>query len=116
MLVRIPDLLSEHEIVRVRAMLAAADWIDGKITAGAQSATAKHNLQVPEASPQARESGEIVLRALGRSEIFTSAALPLRVFPPLFNRYDAGMRFDAHVDNAIRFVPGANMRVRTDLS
>jgi PKHD-type hydroxylase len=91
------------------------------VTAGAQSAGSKRNLQVPEESPVARELGEAILAALGRNERFTSAALPLRVFPPLFNRYDTGMDFGAHIDNAIRFVKpslgtGSPIRVRTDLS
>ena len=75
---------------------------------GVQSGEAKHNLQLREGSHEARQLGEVILRALGRNPLFTAAALPLRVFPPLFNRYDEGMQFDAHVDNAIRFVPGAN--------
>jgi PKHD-type hydroxylase len=97
-------------------VLEGSDWVDGKVTAGAQSARAKHNLQVPEDAPAARALGEMILSALGRSEAFVSAALPLRVFPPLFNRYDAGMDFGAHVDNAIRFAPGTNVRYRTDVS
>jgi len=97
-------------------MLEDAVWADGRATAGDQSAQAKVNLQVPEGSPAAREVGELVLQALGRNALFTSAALPLRVFPPLFNRYDAGMHFDAHVDNAIRALPGSGFRIRTDLS
>lgn len=116
MLVRIPKLLSAEEVAHCRSVLDKTEWIDGKVTAGQQSALAKFNLQVPENAPAARELGEIILRALGRSPAFTSAALPLRVFPPLFNRYDAGMKFDAHVDNAIRFVPNANVRIRTDIS
>ena len=84
-------------------------------TAGAQSALAKHNLQVPEDLPQARELGQTILTRLGQNEAFVSAALPLKVFPPLFNRYDSGMRFGPHVDNAIRFAPGM-IRVRTDLA
>lgn len=116
MLVRIPKLLSAEEVAHCRSVLDKTEWIDGKVTAGQQSALAKFNLQVPENAPAARELGEIILRALGRCPAFTSAALPLRVFPPLFNRYDAGMKFDAHVDNAIRFVPNANVRIRTDLS
>ena len=121
MLVQIPKLLSQEEVAHCRGLLAAADWVDGKVTAGAQSAEAKHNLQVPEASPAARTLGELILGKLGRNELFTSASLALRVFPPLFNRYDDGMNFDTHIDNAIRFVPaaltgGASIRVRTDLS
>lgn len=116
MLIRIPAVLTKEELVQCWTAFAMSDWTDGNITAGVQSAEAKHNLQLPEGSPQARQLGEVILRALGRSPLFNAAALPLRVFPPLFNRYDEGMRFDPHVDNAIRFVPGANVRVRTDIS
>jgi PKHD-type hydroxylase len=115
MLIRIPQLLTPEEVAHCRAVLEAAAWIDGRATAGEQASQAKRNLQVPEASPQARELGEVVLRALGRNAEFTSAALPLRVYPPMFNRYDTGMTFRAHVDNAIRHVPGGG-RLRTDVS
>jgi PKHD-type hydroxylase len=116
MLVHIPNLLSQDQVAQMRACLAGTDWVDGKVTAGAQSAGTKKNLQVPETSPEARAMGDVILTALGRNERFMSAALALRVFPPLFNRYDGGMAFGAHIDNAIRFVPGANIRVRTDMS
>lgn len=116
MLVHIPDVLTPEEVAHCRKVLESSSWIDGAVTAGAQSARAKRNLQVPEDAPEARALGEIVLRALGRNPLFTTAALPLRVFPPLFNRYDASMKFDAHVDNAIRAVPGVGMRIRTDVS
>ena len=116
MLVRVPDLLTREETAHCLSVLKSADWVDGRVTAGRQSAKAKNNLQLPETSPQARQLGEIVLIALGKNPVFNSAALPLRVFPPLFNRYDTGMKFDAHVDNAIRYVRSANMRLRTDVS
>ncbi|PHK96428.1 Fe2+-dependent dioxygenase [Pseudoroseomonas rhizosphaerae] len=116
MLVRIPQVLTPEEVAYCRHVLEQAAWVDGRITAGEQSGKAKHNLQVPEDSAQARELGDIILRALGRNPLFTTAALPLRVFPPLFNRYDVGMTFHAHVDNAIRFLPGAMQRIRTDVS
>jgi PKHD-type hydroxylase len=116
MLVHVPQLLSKGQVAQIRAVLADTDWVDGRITAGAQSGQTKHNLQVPEDAPAARALGETILSALGRNERFTSASLALRVFPPLFNRYDMGMDFGAHIDNAIRFVKGANIRVRTDLS
>lgn len=118
MLIHVPNLLTPQEVAQLREVLGQADWADGRITAGTQSAQAKKNLQVPENSPAHRAMGEAILTALGKNERFTSAALPLRVFPPLFNRYDTGMRFDAHIDNAIRFVKGAGapIRVRTDLS
>jgi PKHD-type hydroxylase len=116
MLVKVESVLSKEEVAHCRSVLEATQWVDGKVTAGAQSALAKHNLQVPEDAPQARALGEIILRALARSPGFNSAAVPFRVFPPLFNRYDVGMKFGAHVDNAIRFIAGPNIRVRTDLS
>ena len=121
MLVQIPQLLSASLVAQIRGQLAATHWVDGKVTAGPQSAGAKNNLQVPEDAPAARAMGELILGALGQNERFMSASLALRVFPPLFNRYDTGMDFGAHIDNAIRFVKpslgsGAPIRVRTDLS
>ncbi len=105
----------------MRDLMAKAEWVDGRVTAGAQSGQAKHNLQIPENSLEARALGDVILTALGRNELFTSASLALRVFPPLFNRYDQGMGFGSHIDNAIRFVKpslgsAAPIRVRTDLS
>jgi PKHD-type hydroxylase len=116
MLVKAASVLNKEEIAYCRRVLEAAAWVDGKVTAGPLSGLAKKNLQVPEEAPQAKELGEIILRALGRSETFYSAVHPLKVFPPLFNRYDVGMKFDAHVDNAIRYVTGASGRIRTDVS
>ena len=116
MLVRIASVLSADEVARCRAVLDGAAWVDGKVTAGAQSQKAKRNLQLPEQSREAVELGELILRRLGTNETFVSAALPLRIFPPLFNRYDEGMTFGTHIDNAIRPVPGVPLRVRTDLS
>ena len=121
MMVRIPDLLTQDQVAQMRGLMAKADWVDGKVTAGSQSGQAKHNLQIPENSPAARALGDVILSALGRNELFTSASLALRVFPPLFNRYEGGMNFASHIDNAIRFVKssigtGAPIRVRTDMS
>src|SRR5690348_16976809 len=104
MLVRVPRLLTPEQVAAMRGVMAKADWVDGRVTAGSQSGQAKHNLQIAEHSPAARALSDVILGALGRNELFTSAALPLRVFPPLFNRYDSGMNFGAHIDNAIRFV------------
>ena len=114
MLVHVEQLLTPDQVALCRRRLEGETWVDGRVTAGEQSARAKHNLQVPEDSPAARELGEMILAALGRNPAFVSAALPLRVFPPLFNRYDEGMAFDTHVDNAIRFA--GPVRFRTDLS
>ncbi|MBI0331252.1 Fe2+-dependent dioxygenase [Burkholderia plantarii] len=116
MLVEIPHLLSPTELSSVRDLIRPAETVDGKVTAGELAARAKHNLQLAEDSAAARQAGEIILRALGRNALFNSAALPLRVLPPLFNRYDVGMRFDTHVDGAVRAIPGAGIRMRADLS
>lgn len=116
MLIVIPDLLPAETVAEMRGVLEQAAWVDGKVTAGQQSAKAKHNLQIPEGSEVAQALGDTVLKALGRNPEFLSAAQPLRIYPPLFNRYDPGMRFDAHVDNAIRMVTGHGMRIRTDIS
>jgi PKHD-type hydroxylase len=97
-------------------MLDSAEWVDGRVTAGHQSARSKDNMQLAEGSPAARELGGMVLTALERNPLFISAALPAQVFPPLFNRYQGGQSFGTHVDNAIRQVTGTPHRIRTDLS
>jgi PKHD-type hydroxylase len=108
-------VLTPAELQRCRCVLEAADWVDGKATAGQQSARAKHNEQLPEGSASAAALGDMVLEALRRHPGFIAAALPLKVFPPLFSRYHPGMAFGDHVDNAIRFAPGGG-RYRTDLA
>ena len=116
MLTVIPDLLTPTQLVALRAELDAADWIDGNATSGAQSALAKRNTQLPEDSAAARAGGSMVLDALAASPLFVAAALPLKVFPPLFNRYAEGDAFGAHVDTAIRIRRGSDFRIRSDLS
>jgi PKHD-type hydroxylase len=116
MIITIPNVLAAEQVHEARAMLDAAEWVDGRITAGHQSARAKDNQQLPEDSPAARQIGNLILAALERNPRFVSAALPLKVFPPLFNRYAGGQSFGLHVDNAVRMVRGTPLRVRTDLS
>lgn len=116
MLITIPDVLDAEQLRQCRARLAAADWIDGNVTSGHQSARAKRNEQIAEDSPVARELGALILRALSTNPRFIAAALPQHVFPPLFNRYGVGQRFGSHVDNAVRQHRASGARVRTDLS
>jgi len=116
MLLHIPDVLTGDPLARARQRLESAGWVDGRITAGHQSARVKDNLQLPDDHPAAREIGEQIIGALQRHALFISAALPLRVFPPLFNRYEGGRAFGNHVDNAVRQVPGTPHQIRTDLS
>ncbi|HEX6703517.1 MAG TPA: Fe2+-dependent dioxygenase [Albitalea sp.] len=116
MIVQIPDVLSAEQLHAARAKLFAADWIDGRATAGHQGARVKHNRQLAEGSTLARELGDMVLAALERHPLFISAALPACVYPPMFNRYEGGEAFGNHVDNAVRLLPGSAQRLRTDLS
>lgn len=116
MLTVVPDLLDADTLAKVRAIIDNSEWIDGNETSGSQSALAKVNEQLPEASAAAREAGAIILNALSNSPIFFSAALPLKVYPPLFNRYGEGQQFGTHVDNAIRIQRGSDFRLRSDLS
>ena len=115
-MIAIPDLLDAEGVARVRSIIDAGDWVDGNATSGHQSALAKRNRQVPEDSHAAREAGAIVLEALGRSPLFIAAALPLKIFPPLFNRYEGGETFGTHIDNAVRIHRSSEFRVRSDLS
>jgi PKHD-type hydroxylase len=96
--------------------MSHATWVDGRVTAGYQSGVVKNNRQLAEQSPEARELGEMIVAALERNPLFITAALPLRVFPPLFNRYEGGENFGAHLDNSIRQIPGTPYRIRTDVS
>jgi PKHD-type hydroxylase len=116
MLLHVPGVLTRDQVEQARQRLEQADWVDGRATAGVQSARAKQNMQLTHDAPAAREVGDSILAALQRSPLFMSAALPLKVFPPLFNRYSGGDAFGSHVDNAIRQVPGSPHRIRTDLS
>ena len=116
MMMAIPDVLDAAGVARVRALIDAAEWQDGNATSGHQSALAKRNRQLPEESAGARQAGRIVLDALGQSPLFIAAALPLKIFPPLFNRYEGGEAFGTHIDNAVRIHAGSEFRVRSDLS
>ncbi len=116
MLLQVPNVLAPVDVVRARKILDAAEWVDGRVTAGHQSAQVKQNEQIPENSEAALQVGASIVQALNRSPLFLSAALPLRIFPPLFNRYSNGHSFGTHVDNAVRQVSGTSQRIRTDLS
>jgi PKHD-type hydroxylase len=120
MLLRIPGVLEPEQVRMVRKRLdeAREAWIDGRATAGHQGARVKHNLQIAEDSAIARELGTAITAALERNPLFLSAALPSRIYPPLFNRYDGanGMQFGTHVDGAVRLLPGTGTKIRTDIS
>jgi PKHD-type hydroxylase len=116
MIVQVPKVLNLEQLARCREVMTRAGWIDGRLTAGYQSSVVKDNRQLPENSPEARELGDMIVGALERNPLFITATLPLRVFPPLFNRYEGGESFGAHLDNSIRQIPGTPLRVRTDIS
>lgn len=116
MLLHVPNVLTAEQVAECRRQLDAADWVDGRVTAGHQSAKSKDNAQLSEDSPVARQLGQMILAALERNSLFIAGALPLKIFPPLFNRYASGQSFGMHVDNAIRQVRNSPQRVRTDIS
>lgn len=116
MLIHIPQVISKTQVQQFRAALDEAEWIDGRVTVGAQGAQVKRNRQLAVDNPVARQLGEIILNALYANPLFMSAALPLRTVPPLFNSYEGGEHYGSHVDGAIRLVPGSNLSLRTDVS
>jgi PKHD-type hydroxylase len=116
MLIAIEKVLTGEQVAAAREKLLAAEWVDGRVTAGYQAQEVKRNAQIPEGSPAAKDVGEMVLAGLARSPRFMAAALPLRVFPPMFNSYAGGQTFGTHVDTAIRQLASTGQRIRTDLS
>lgn len=116
MLLRVPQVLNTAELTQLQSLLAQAAWVDGKVTAGTQSAQVKRNMQLAETGADAEAARQLVLTALGRNALFFSAALPKKIYPPLFNQYQAGMDFGSHVDNAVRTHASSGMHVRTDIS
>jgi len=118
MLICVSEVLSKHDVAAFRGVMDGADWEDGRSTAGAQSALVKSNEQLPPNSEVARELGRRIVSALTANPKFVSAAVPLQIFPPLFNRYNAanGHHFGIHVDNAVRGDHLTGLRIRTDLS
>ncbi len=116
MLLAIPNVLTPDQVAQARQKLEAAEWVDGRVTAGHQGARVKDNQQLPVDHPVAREVGQMIVQALGQNPLFMSAALPLHILPPMFNRYSGGQTFGTHVDGSIRTIPGTGHRIRTDLS
>lgn len=116
MLVEIAQVFTPGEALVIRQKLEQSDWVDGKVTAGYQSAKVKHNRQLPEDHPLGQELGKLIIERLTTNNVFMSAALPQKIFPPLFNVYEGGESFGYHIDNAIRPIKGTQERVRTDLS
>lgn len=116
MLLPIPDVFTRHQVQQCRALLDAAEWIDGRVSAGYQGAPVKNNAQLAENSVLAQQLGDLILAALERNPLFISATLPARVYPPMFNRYIENAHFGNHIDNAIRLLPGTGIKLRTDVS
>lgn len=116
MLLKIPQVLTAEQVAQCRAAVEAADWVDGRVTAGHQSAMVKYNLQLAEDNPVAVQWGDFISQTLARNLLFRAAALPAKIYPPLFNRYAEGGNFGLHVDSAVRDLRGTRHRVRTDIS
>lgn len=115
MLMHIPGILDDAQLVRLRAALEAAPWMDGRETVGPQGAQVKRNLQLPEASPLRLELGRVVSEAVARHPLFHAAVLPQRILPPRFNRYEGGARYGFHVDGAVMALPDGG-HLRSDVS
>ncbi len=116
MLIALPAIVAADEAQRMCAALLAGEWVDGRATAGPQAATAKHNRQLKPGTELAERAANRVLDLLDLHALYRSAALPLKVLPPMFNRYEAGESFGTHIDNSIRSVPGSGQALRSDLS
>lgn len=116
MLIPVTRLLGADEVARLRAAIDTAEWVSGNVTSGPQAAQVKNNRQLPEGSEAAERGGRIILSALARNPLFIAAALPLRIYPPMFNSYAGGQTYGMHVDNAVRIRAGTDWRVRSDLS
>lgn len=116
MIHHIPNVLTPAQVQYFRQAMTQVEWVNGKVTAGTLSATVKQNQQLPEDHPLTHELSTIILEAVGQHPLFLSAAIPLDIIPPLFNRYEKSESFGMHVDNAIRRIRGTNERLRTDLS
>ena len=116
MLLTIPQVLDQDQVRRLRRLIDTASWAAGRVTAGTQSAQEKRNSQLPEDAPVAAEARTLVLAGLARSGLFFTAALPQKVYPPLFNRYEPGMDFGSHIDNSVRTFAATGQHVRTDIS
>lgn len=116
MMLHVPEVLTREQVRHVLSELEKAEWIDGRATVGPQGAQVKQNLQLPETSPAAIEMGKLVLAALAKRDLYFSGALPRKILPPMFNCYQNGGHYGAHVDASIRTIPGGNAELRTDVS
>jgi len=116
MMLHIPQVLTREQVRQMRAAIDAANWVDGRATAGSQGTQVKRNRQLPDTSPVAIAQGQVILQALAANPVFFAAALPARTAPPLFNRYAGGETYGLHVDGSVRRVPGAPGWLRTDVS
>ena len=116
MIHHIPNVLSKEQVQYFRTEMDKIEWVNGKVTAGTLSATVKQNQQLSEDHPLTHHLSNIILESLGEHALFLSAAIPLDIIPPLFNRYENNESFGFHVDNSIRRIRGTKERLRTDLS
>lgn len=116
MLITIPDVLSKSEVKHCRKLLEESSWHDGKKTAGYIAVDVKTNLQLSIEDPTSKQLGEFIVKVLSSNHAFIAAALPAKILPPRFNRYEGGGAYGNHIDNAIFVVPDTGEKIRTDVS
>lgn len=115
MFLHVPDVLSSEQVADLRRLLETASWVDAHGAAGDLDAPAR--LHLDDQDPVGWRFGDAIADALGHSALFAAAALPVRVFPPAFERdRGASLHTAAAVDTAVRVLPGSPLRMRADLS
>lgn len=101
MLLQIPAVLNKDEVAQVMRELGEGAFEDGRVTAGVVARELKNNLQLKSDTEAAKRCAPLILSAMRRNTTFYNLALPHRIHGPIFNRYDVGMTYGSHVDNAL---------------
>lgn len=112
MLEAIPDVLNADELDTIRNSINEDGFVDGKKTAGARAARVKQNEQLGADSPKKKAIQKLIISALEANKRLKRFALPAKINRPLISRYQKGMKYGLHVDNAV-MSKGA---IRSDLS
>ena len=113
MMIVIPNVLDRDQVAHILGVLAAGEFVDGRLSAGEMARDVKKNLEYRQPNPGATEIHQTVVQALSGNELFQDFAMPKQIVPPTFSRYDVGMEYGLHVDSPIM---GRKVPFRSDLS